>query len=165
MEQQGGFLGGEGAVQPGAVADVAKDSATRKRGETLGQGGVNVVEAELGIIKERQMGRPVGGDLAHQFGADGAAGTGDHDPVARNQGRHGVAVEHSLGSAEHVLNGNGFDFHGTVAAGLELGQAGQAGQAGQGQALGVSGVEQAAHLVAVKTLGEDDPLGPVATPR
>ena len=69
------------------------------------------------------MGRRQGGDLTRQFRADRAAGSGDQNPPARDQGPHGRPVEDLLRPAQQILDLHGlhFQFRPAISPALKIG--------------------------------------------
>ena len=67
-------------------------------------------------------------DLPCKLGTDGAAGAGDADPTAIDQGPHGGAIGCGLRAAEQVFEADRAHIDVACAAGAEIGQLGQAGE-------------------------------------
>ena len=65
---------------------------------------IDLVEVVLGVVDQGEVCRLVVGDLPRKLGADGAAGAGDADPTAIDQGAHGGGpVGRGLRAPEQVF--------------------------------------------------------------
>jgi hypothetical protein len=133
----------------------------------LAEAPVEVVEVELGELEEGQAGRAIGGELAAQFATDAAAGAGDHDALAADEGGDVGAVELDGLSPEEVLD---LDVADVGDVDLAIGDGGVVGDHAQG-ALGVLALELGHDLADAggggvgrqeEDLGDDQLAGPAA---
>ena len=129
-------------------AHVAEHDAPREAGMRLLKLKIDLVEVVLGVIDQGEVRGPVVGDLPGQLCADGAAGAGDADPPAIDQGAHGGAVRRGLRPAEQVLQADRPHVDVARVAGTQIGELRQAGKR-QGDRLAVR--EQGAEAVRVRT--------------
>ena len=156
VEHEVRSLGGEQGFEFVSFSHVAENGRAPEAGMAPGNFEIDGVERELGMIEQRQMGRREIGDLTGEFGPDGAAGAGDHDPPAGDQGLHGVAVEHRLGPAEEVLERHRPDLQAIGDVAPEIGKPRQARKR-QPEPFGL--LEKRAHGCPVKRVfGDDQPL-------
>ena len=128
--------------EPRAVADVGHDSVAGQGWMVARDRLIDGVEIEFRIIHQAKFGGAKIGDLAHQFAANGPAGTGDQDTLAGDQALHGRAVEHHARPAEQILDIDRSNFDRIGRAGFEFGEFWQLGQEHAG---GLGQIKQLLH--------------------
>ena len=89
---------------------------------------INPVEVVFGVVDQGQVRGPIVGDLTCELSANGAAGAGDADPPAVDQGAHGGTVRRDLRATEQVFEADRPHVDVAVDAGAEIGQLRQAGE-------------------------------------
>ena len=75
--------------------------------DELGDLVLDLVERDFGDIEQHDAARPLLQELAHQLGADGAAGAGDQDGLAARLARQEIGVGRNLVAAEQVVDLDG----------------------------------------------------------
>ena len=65
---------------------------------------VDLEQVVLGVVEQDQQLRPHPRDLAHELGADRAAGAGDQHALVLEVGADPVELHHDRVAAEHVLD-------------------------------------------------------------
>ncbi len=104
VEDDLGTVARERRLDALVVADVAHDRVHRVRGALRDDLVVDEVQAVLGVVEQHELGGPELRHLAHEFGADRAAGAGDEDALAAQERADFLEVElHGL-APEQVLD-------------------------------------------------------------
>ncbi len=159
VEHQVRPLLGEDAQQGGFVAHVAQGRAPGRRVRQAVHLLADRVEVELRGVEQDHPARRIAANLARQFRADRPAGAGDQHPLAGDQLVQGGAVEHRLGPAQQVGQGDRPGDRGL--GGGVVGEIDQPRQDAHAHAMGAGQVEEFGDVVlADPVVGDDQALRP-----
>ena len=120
----GGRVLAKDFVQAGAILDAADLGVEGDVGEGLAHFAVDFEQGGFGDFEADDAGGVEAGDLAAEFGADGAGGAGDQDDFAFERAADLVLFEADGVAAEEVFDGDVADLGGEAVAFDDFGEAG-----------------------------------------
>jgi hypothetical protein len=106
VEDNVGVVVGEDLMDAGGVGDVGDDGVEAGADPALEEFLVDFEEGVFGLFEEDEFAWAEAEDLAADFGADGAAGTGDEDGFAGEEALEFGGVQVDGGTAEEGVYGD-----------------------------------------------------------